>query len=121
MSGQYVSRYRCHRCREWNTMTTDRWAQLKPLTIKDFENLSKQYAIPALANLPTQDIRGAGLSKNEASDLFAAGFESSDDVWMWTRSYDRDGKAQDGGDVVRQEQEMLAAGAQAHEIRGETA
>jgi hypothetical protein len=83
LSGAYVGKYPCARCGRLQTLTMAEWNAIPDLTIEDFERLAgdprdaKRYK-PALAALPTKDLEGAGFSKDQARDLFRAGFQGPD-------------------------------------------
>lgn len=89
LTGQYVDRYYCYRCKSNVTLTTAEYHSRKVLTLGDYERLAKEYGNPKLAELPTRDLVAAGIPAklktrtghvSPAADLFAAGVQSADDV-----------------------------------------
>jgi hypothetical protein len=83
LSAGCVSRYRCDRCKSWNTMSRAQWAAVPELTLEDFDRLAtdrKGRKNQVLANLPTKDLEGAGFTKDQARDLFTKGVRGVTDA-----------------------------------------
>jgi hypothetical protein len=83
LSAGCVPRYVCSRCGTVNTLSKAQWNVIPDLTIEDFERLAKDKkgrVNPILAGLPTRDLEGAGFTKDQAKDLFRAGFNGVSEV-----------------------------------------
>lgn len=74
VSGQYVSRYKCHRCKLTSELTRSRWNSLPELTLEGFAQLALTVKAPAFADLPLRDFTANGLSREQAEQTFRAGF-----------------------------------------------
>jgi hypothetical protein len=74
VSGQYVSRYKCFRCKQPTDLTHVQWNRLQAMTLEDFVRAAISLKAPALAELPTRDFTANGLTKAQAEDTFRAGF-----------------------------------------------
>lgn len=80
LSGQYVSDYTCHRCGNDIKTSPAEYHGAKVLTMADFERLAREHGNPALKELPTRDLVGAGFKPKQAVDLFGAGIQTAHDV-----------------------------------------
>jgi hypothetical protein len=77
LSGQYVSRYKCARCKLVTELDTRQWHSLPDLQLEDFEFLGEVHKSKNLADLPTRDFVRNGLSRDQACQMFRAGFLDS--------------------------------------------
>ncbi len=74
VSGQYVSRYQCNRCKLTNELSRSKWNSLPTLKLEDFERIAASTKSPRLAELPLRDFVSNGLSREQAAQTFKAGF-----------------------------------------------
>lgn len=74
VSGQFVERYKCYRCKKPTDLTPRQWHGLPTLKLEDFESLAKRGNAPKLAELPLRDFMANGMSKEQAAEAFRAGF-----------------------------------------------
>lgn len=74
VSAQYVSRYKCHRCKLTNELTRQKWNSLPELKLEDYQRLALTTKAPFLAELPLRDFVSNGLTKEQATQTFRAGF-----------------------------------------------
>ena len=68
--------YVCARCGRRSTLSTAEFNRLPDCTLEDFEGLSREFKAQQLKDLPTKDVEGAGFSREQARDLFRAGFHA---------------------------------------------
>ncbi len=74
VSGQYVPKYKCHRCKLPNELPLARWHKLPELALGDFQRIGTATKAPFLAELPLRDFVSNGLSREQAAQTFKAGF-----------------------------------------------
>lgn len=80
IAGRHSKRVQCATCGSTTFLTAADFARLPVLSVEDFARLARKYNLPRLAGLPTQDFEGAGFTKEQAADLFHAGFRGNDEL-----------------------------------------
>ena len=78
IAGRYVKDLKCSACHHVTFFSAEQYASMPDLSAEDWERLAVEYRAPKIAERFTKDFEGAGLTKDQAKDLYTAGFRGNE-------------------------------------------
>ena len=71
VANRFATEIKCFRCKRVTFISPERYSRLPVLSLEELEKL-------ALSERATKDFEGAGLTKDQAKDLYSAGFRGNE-------------------------------------------